>query len=59
MKCDHQHLSPNGSIVRWSFITHDGSEWRWYMGCRYCGKVVNAGMVKLRGRKCESTLQAQ
>lgn len=61
MKCDHERLSPKGSIVRWSYNTTDGSEWRWFLGCRYCGKVVNGGMVvlKRKGQQCGSTSQAQ
>lgn len=43
MRCDHSHMSPRGTVVRWSFVVHDGSERRWYETCRACGRTLAAG----------------
>lgn len=51
MKCDHSRLSPHGTVVRYSFVTHDRTEIRWYLACRACGKGIAAGRKILGGKK--------
>lgn len=51
MRCDHRRLSPTGTVVRWSFVTHGGRERRWYEVCRCCGRTLAAGSQETRRKR--------